>query len=1138
MPDRLIELLVSEVGSGASPGFAWHVRLDGEVVASNLSLTAAQSKEVRELSRRYGQLFEQRPLPKLATDAQAAIGADLFKLWLEPAWSGLSAKLKLGDLRTVLIRSTSAAILNLPWELLRPDGGEALGSDARWAIRRVPFVDSLLEIGPAASELPAGPLRVLLMASAPLSQVELDFEREEELLLRALWRNGQEVVVDTGDMGSFAELRERINVFRPHIVHLSGHGTAQSAEASFAFEDERGQSDPRSASAIAQLFAASSVQCVFISACQAGKAPEQSALGGLAAGLVNHGTPLVIGWTASVLDDVATDVAASFYGAVASGQVSVDRALTTARQDVRVECDKQGDPSWSLPVLYAGSRQALVFDPARRVQGNRASLNLDALPGMQAGSAEHFLGRRREQQALLPSLRSGDLQAVVLTGLGGAGKSTLATRLARKLQADGWKPLAVPSSTEKPLSTGLLLQTLGEAFLKAGLREAHAQLAEADFPVATRLHLAVSVLNDHRFVLVLDNLESNLDEGSRRFLDEDLGAFYSYLLTNLVGQSRLIVTSRYLPSELTTLPLKVREYQLSEFSEAAFLKFLWREPRVEQRYRRGELPIELLRRLYRVLGGTPRFLDQIREVLIDLPAVELAGELDQVEVPLADAKDPSRLQAVRDRYCETIFTERLYGRLSEAEQRMLAQVAVFGLPMTLEGLAAVTNTGEATVRSATGHWRALALAHGDSGERWSAYGMLRAWLLAKLDEPARKAAHHAAGAFLVELNKQDREGELGVGWIACLQEARTQFIAAAALDEARNVTDEIGNALLGHGLYRELKRLHEEMLALEEHPRSLVGLARSNLELAEWRKAREDYERALHLYQQTGDRDGEAVTRHSLATIDLNEGNYQAAREMFERSLAIEQQIGDCAGEAATLHQLATIDLHEGNYQAAREKFERSLAIKQEIGNRAGEAATWHQLATIDLNEGNYQAAREKFERSLEIRQQIGDRAGEAATWHGLASINLNEGNYQAAREKFERSLAINQQIGNRDGEAATWHQLATIDLDEGNYQAAREKFERSLAINQQIGNRAGEAATWFQLGVMANKAGDLTKALKLHGLCFLIDREIGHGHAENDFGAVAQIAGELELTREQLIAELESIAKAYAQDRGKSLLG
>jgi tetratricopeptide (TPR) repeat protein len=164
-------------------------------------------------------------------------------------------------------------------------------------------------------------------------------------------------------------------------------------------------------------------------------------------------------------------------------------------------------------------------------------------------------------------------------------------------------------------------------------------------------------------------------------------------------------------------------------------------------------------------------------------------------------------------------------------------------------------------------------------------------------------------------------------------------------------------------------------------------------------------------------------------------------------------------------------------------------------------------------------------------------RAGEAGTWHQLASIDLDEGAYPAARDKFQRALAIEQQIGDRAGEAATWHQLASIDLNERAYPAARDKFQRALVINQQIGNRAGEAAAWFQLGSWANATGDLRKALRLIGLCFQIDREMGRGNAESDYGAIAKLAGQLDLTPEQLAAELKSVARTYAQDRGASLL-
>ena len=65
-------------------------------------------------------------------------------------------------------------------------------------------------------------------------------------------------------------------------------------------------------------------------------------------------------------------------------------------------------------------------------------------------------------------MRAGEAQVVLLTGLGGAGKSKMATRLARKLEADGWTPLALSSSADKPLSVGQLLETCGQAFLDAG----------------------------------------------------------------------------------------------------------------------------------------------------------------------------------------------------------------------------------------------------------------------------------------------------------------------------------------------------------------------------------------------------------------------------------------------------------------------------------------------------------------------------------------------------------------------------------------------------------------------------------------------------------------------------------------------
>jgi tetratricopeptide (TPR) repeat protein len=737
-----------------------------------------------------------------------------------------------------------------------------------------------------------------------------------------------------------------------------------------------------------------------------------------------EGVPLAVGWAASLLDDVAIQVAGSFYQAVAVRQ-SVDRALARARQAARKICESRSDPSWSLPVLYAATTQTQVFDASKPpAAGIRPSLVLNRLPGMVEGYAPHFIGRRRELQQLLPGLRQGSLQIVLLTGLGGVGKSTLATRLARKLEAEGFTPVALSSSSEKPLTAAWLLERCGDAFLAAGQREAHAILRDAKLDTAERLRALVAGLNQGRYVLVLDNFENNLDEGTRPLLDPELASFYPHLIDNLVGNSRVIITSRYLPADVPTLPSSVQELTLGEFGQASFIKFLLRDSEVERRYRAAELPHELLVRLHRLLGATPRFLIQIREVLKSMSAAELAAELKRVELAEAEQQEPSRLQAARDAYCEQIFTERLYGRLEPASQGMLSRAAVYSIPVTVEALAAAADTTAEAVQREVEQWQRLALAHADIGRGrglWTIYGMLRSWLLAaqRLSEAERKAAQVRAGDFVVGLSRQDREGELGLNWVECLLEARAQYLAAGAFEQAREVTAQVSGFYISRGLYNEVERLNVELFGQEKHPEPAVWVARVYLERADYGQARVWYQRALEL---AGDHNPAAASLalHGLATIDLRQGKYGAAREKFEKSLEIDQQIGDRAGEAATWHQLGVIDLNQGEYGTAREKFEKSLEIDQQIGDRAGEAATWHQLGSIDLNQGKYGAAREKFGKSLEIKQQIGNRAGEAATWRVLGSLAASQNKVTSGLRLTALSYLIYQAIGHADGSSSS----------------------------------------------------------------------------------------------------------------------
>ena len=1158
--DSIITLSIDEAGPPGQGVFLFHVMVDGEVVTSNQSLSPEESKAVREISRRYNGLFKGAFVPRLAAEKLAAIGSELFALWLAGSWEKIRAKVAQGSLRLLVIASDLPDVLNLPWELLRPPEGDFLGLDSKFSIRRFPRSGE--QIQNFGGELRPRPLRLLMAVSSPTDLATLDYEREEEYLIRAI--SGLDVAFNSGDLGSFRDLRDHVEQFQPHVVHLNGHGAvlkkcprcegmngpeekvcsqcsasleAVSALGFFAFEDESGKTDMKSSEELGRLMAASGVCCVFVSGCETGKAPPTEALGGVCQGLVGQEVPLAIGWAASISDDVANQFARSFYRTLAAGR-PIDRALAQARQDVAKACEKRGDPSWTLPVLYSATDQGLIFDPdpGRPKEEPLRQIGPQLpLPGMTEGYAEQFVGRRREQQRILAALRDDSLRTVIITGLGGSGKSSLATRLAWKLKGDGFTPIAVPSSRDKPLTGDFLLRTLSDAFLAADLDDAFQKLNNPQITADARLRYAVGILNKNRFLLVLDNFESNMDEAKRSIIDPKLAEFYEYLLASLVGSSRAIVTSRYIPAG--KLPPKVREEPLGDFGEASFFKFMRRDDLVEARLRSGELSHELMREVYRLFGGTPRFLDQIRKVLRDIPADDLKKQLERVLVPTGLEK--GELQKILDEYCEEIFTSRLYSYLSPESRAALSRAAVYGVAMNLEGLAAVTGEPTENLRGFVWEWQNHAFAYPDAervAELWAIYGLLRSWLLAQISPEDRKEAQKAAGDFLVGVVNEDREDELGLSPVEVDLEARTQYLHAGDYERAREVTARISVFFRRSGLYDGLRRLNEELLRYEEHPSTMNWIGRANLQQANYSEAEIWYYRSLDVKGNSVSQEA-SVAFHELGRIDLCRGEYGEAQKKFERVLKITQQIEDREGEAAAWHHLASIDLRRGEYEDARQKFEKALKIMQQIGARTGEASTLNQLASIDLCRGEYEDARQKFEMALKISQQIGDRAGEASTWNNLASIDLCRGEYEDARQKFETALKISQQIGDRAGEAATLHNLASIDLRRGEYDEARQKFETALKIKQQIGDRAGEAATFAQLGIMASERGQIEVGLRLVALSAMILGSIGHAQIKEVEPWVNRLASQLNYTQEQLEAMHQEVAESRQRDRGASLI-
>jgi len=197
-----ITLSIKELGTPPNTTYLFHIFLDGRALLTNQSLSLPDSQKLREISRSFSSLFEQACRPKMEAGAEAALGAQLFALFLASSWEKIRSAVPSGSSRFLVISSDASEILNLSWELLHPPGSDFLGLDPLFAIRRLPGSEK--KLAPFAGDLRPRPLRLLFMACAPKGPAVLDYEREEEALFRAV--SGQDVAFDSCDLGTFQEL--------------------------------------------------------------------------------------------------------------------------------------------------------------------------------------------------------------------------------------------------------------------------------------------------------------------------------------------------------------------------------------------------------------------------------------------------------------------------------------------------------------------------------------------------------------------------------------------------------------------------------------------------------------------------------------------------------------------------------------------------------------------------------------------------------------------------------------------------------------------------------------------------------------------------------------------------------------------
>jgi len=569
----------------------------------------------------------------------------------------------------VLAFSTDDKLSHIPWEILH-DGKKFLVQYLNPKIVPVRFKGNKLSGEKIISNRS---LRLLFMATQPGNMKDLDFEKEEHMILNET--KNQPIDLTVEESGNLDQLKNLIVNHKKDyfdVFHLTGHAGLNEEGPFFITETEIGEKCLSPPKKIIKALAFHVNKLIVLSGCQTGQQGSKGSEPSFAEKLVDSGIMSVISWGYSVSDKDASLAAAKLYGELSTGTELIE-AISITYQEL-IEADVH---DWHLLRLYLGNQIPGAFvtplsTPGRKnIEPSIQTDYLDKDKKIRIASSAEFVGRRRLLQRCLRCLLArreiNEPFGVFLHGLGGIGKSSLAGRLKNRLEHHKYNSIECVGKIDE----SSLLNQLRKQYENITIN-LDKILSNPRQPLKYKLK-SFFERTKIPILLIIDNFESNFEMKGEQFRLNDGYPLIStealevlqaltFALRRIGGRShRIIITSRY------KLIVEESKYLLYEPLES--LKYADLRKKINRLERRFKPQDKLKLQAEEISDGNPRLLEWLYDILHQ-PDQDIDYELI--------------LKRMREReieFRESILAEELLKQQAPELKKMLTLELIYELPV-------------------------------------------------------------------------------------------------------------------------------------------------------------------------------------------------------------------------------------------------------------------------------------------------------------------------------------------------------------------------------------------------------------------------------------------------------------------------
>ena len=671
-------------------------------------------------------------------------------------------------------------------------------------------------------------------------------------------------------------------------------------------------------------------------------------------------------------------------------------AIASARAAHPSPCPLSGDASTPVlpsapPVVPETPTAQAPMTQATTTQASttQAPTLLRALPP----AWTRFFGREMEQEALLGFLADGRTHLVTLTGPGGAGKTRLATEVARHLAETFPGPVCFVPLADV-LSAPLLLEAIA------------ASLRLTRIGTVLPLDQIVEALTGSSALLLLDNLEQIAD-GAAPILQS--------LLTRLPDLFCLVTSRRplHLPGErvlpLPPLPTPLHaETPERLLAYAGVQLFVDRAQAVRPDFQVTPRNADAVSALCDRLEGLPLALELAAAWTGVLTPAQALARLDE-RFSLLVSRRPDQVKRHRTMHAAIAWS---FDLLPADLRGFWTRLSVFRGGWTSEAAEAVCaqpGTLEALQRLRE---RSLILAEevdGGASMRFRMLESLREFACEQPEEQESTETRQRHAAFfldLVEAKHLQTQGVEAKAGLDAVEAERANILTALEWYDHPDQDPELGLRVAG-ALWR-------------------FWSIRGPLAEGQWWLNR--------TLARTPDAETEVAARawNGLAVLFRVQGDMTQAKETNQRTLGLWRRIGDARGIAASLNNLGGTLMVMGDFEAAQPLLEESLSLWRALDKPLAVAQLLQNLGFLACEHGDPVAATALCQESLALFQSQGDQMGLLQVQSILASAAIRQKEFRQARCLALESMRLSMELGHAQGVINSFEVLAEAACGSG----------------------------------------------------------------------------------------------------------